>query len=204
MGSRLTFQKSILQTIEHAPTGNALPTDYAGVTFIYLQDAPTCDTALPPVEDRTVVDLKQLVFTPAWSVPIKAVTFRGATMTKMDEEVSGKKASFLRMLATSPRDWFGVPFVTLECEFPEAGKYQISVDVIQGPQQAQVQLLRNEVPAGEPMDMYAKERVRQDKLVLGIVDVEEGAGSLTFKLVGKNDDADGWGLDLATIHCQKM
>lgn len=94
--------------------------------------------------------------------------------------------------------------MTLECEFPAAGKYQISVDVIQGPKQAQVQLYRNEVPAGEPIDMYAKDRVRKDKLVLGVVDVEEGAGSLTFKLVGKNDDADGWGLDLATIHCEKM
>lgn len=203
LGDAYAFQHSILQTIEHAPTNNDLATDYVGTTFLYLQDAPSCDTALPPLAERAVVDLTQLTFTPAWTVPITAFTFRGATLTKMDEEVAGQRSSFLRMQASSPTDWFGVPFIALECEFPTAGKYRITVDAMQGPEQACVQLFRNELPVGEPVDLFATQRSRRDGVLLGEVQVEEGASSLMFKLVDQNTAATGRGLDLVSIHCEK-
>jgi hypothetical protein len=108
------------------------------------------------------------------------------------------------MVASSGRDWFGPPFLSLECEFPTAGRYRITVDVVSGPNQAKVQLFRNEVPAGEPVDLYSAKRSLSKGQSLGVVTVQEGRASLMFKLVGKNPDADGWGLDLATIVCEKI
>ncbi len=204
IGDAYAFRQSILQTIEHAPTGNDLPTDYTAVSYLYLLEDPTCDTSLPPLPARTVVDFTKLDFTPAWSIPIKAFTFRDATLTKLDEEIDGQKSSFLRMISQEGKDWFGAPFLALECEFPAAGKYRISIDAMKGPAQAQVQLFRNEVPAGALVDLYNAERARSDQVDVGIIDIEEGPVTLVFKLIGKNAAAQGWGLDLITIHGEKI
>ena len=40
LGDAYAFRKSIRQTIEHAPTGNDIETDYVGVTYLYLADSP--------------------------------------------------------------------------------------------------------------------------------------------------------------------
>ncbi len=154
IGDAYAFRKSILQTIEHAPTGNDLLTDYAAVTFLYLVEPLAGDTTLPPVAERAVVDFTKIDFTPSWSIPIHAFTFRNGTLTKMDEEIGGEKSSFLRMTSNG-KDWFGSPFISLVCEFSAAGKYDISIDAMQGPQQANVQLFRNEVSAGPPVDLFA-------------------------------------------------
>lgn len=203
LGDAYAFDQSVLQTIEHGPNGNAVPTDYVGVTYLYMQDPPTCDTRLPALAERKVIDLSKLVFTPAWTVPIRAFTFRNATLTKMDETLAGDKVSFLRMAASSGRDWFGAPFLSLDLEFPAAGKYQVSIDAVTGPGQATVQLFRNEVPAGEPVDLYAPTRGRRSAIRVGIINVDEGTVTLTFKLVGKNEAASGWGLDMVTIQCER-
>ena len=148
LGDAYAFRKSIHQTIEHAPTGNDLDADYVGVTFLYLAGPSSVAGTLPPVAERQVVDPTRIVFKPAWAVPIRAFTFRGATLTKMDEDVDGKKTSFLRM-QSGASDWFGAPFIALECVLPAAGKYRVTIEAVKGPDQAVVQLYRNEMPAGE-------------------------------------------------------
>ncbi len=203
LGDAYAFRDSILQTIEHAPTGNDLATDYSATTYLYLTGDLTDDTSLPSVPDRTVVDFTKLDFTPSWSVPIHAFTFRDGTITKMEEDVNGTKSSFLRMTSAG-KDWFGAPFISLLCEFPSAGTFRISIDAMKGPAQGQVQLYRNEVPSGPTVDLYAPSRSRVDQLELGEMDVEEGPATLVFKIMGKHDSATGWGLDLVTIHAEKV
>ncbi len=203
IGDAYAFRDSILQTIEHAPENNDLATDYVGITYLYLAEDPTYDATLPPLAERAVTDFTKLEFIPSWSIPIKAFTFRDATLTKLDEEIGGKKASFLRMTSAG-KDWFGAPFISLECEFPAAGNYRLSIDAVKGPAQAHVQLFRNEVPAGVPVDLYAAQRERSDRVELGTIAVEEGPATIVFKLVGKNEAANGWGLDLVTIHAEKV
>jgi hypothetical protein len=203
LGDAYAFRKSIRQTIEHAPTGNDIDTDYVGVTYLYLSTAPPFVGSLPPVADRRVVDPARIVFKPAWAVPIRAFTFRGATLTKMDEEVAGKRTSFLRM-QTGATDWFGAPFVALECVLPAAGKYRVSIEAIHGPAQGIVQLFRNEVAVGEPVDLYAEKRAASGIVSLGTIDAQEGPNTLMLKLVGKHEQSSGYGLDLATIECERI
>ncbi len=203
LGDAYAFGESILQTIEHAPTGNEMITDHAAVTYLYLQESPTCDTSLPLVEQRTVVDFTKLVFKPDWTVPIRAFTFRGAAITKMDEEIAGKNSGFLRLTAAGG-DWVGPPYISLECDFPVAGKYRVSIEAIRGPQQARVRLFRNDVPAGSPVDLYATERSPSGIVPMGVIEVEEGPAALLFKLVERNEASESWGFDLATIHCEKV
>lgn len=202
LGDAHAFRQSIRQTIEHAPTGNDLETDYVGVTYLYLTQAGTFDSGLPPVADRRVVDPTRIVFKPAWAVPIRAFTFRGATLTKTDEDVAGQKTSFLRM-QTGASDWFGTPFILLECHLPAAGKYRVSIETVKGPAQGIVQLFRNELPVDAPVDMHAAQRATSGLVLLGTVDAVEGANALMLKLVGKHEESSGYGLDLTTIQYER-
>ena len=145
-----------------------------------------------------MVDPARIVFKPAWAVPIRAFTFRNATLTKMDEDVDGKRTSFLRM-QSGASDWFGAPFIAFECTLPAAGEYRVSIEAVKGPDQGIVQLFRNEMPAGDAVDMYAAERALSGIVTLGTVDADEGANVLMLKLVGKHDQASGRGIDIATI-----
>ena len=77
------------------------------------------------------------------------------------------------MRAASPKDWFGPPFLSLVCDIPAAGKYRVSIETIQGPEQAQVQLFQNEAPVGSPIDLYAPERTRGDLTAMGTLDLED-------------------------------
>ncbi|MHB0960608.1 MAG: glycoside hydrolase family 172 protein [Pirellulaceae bacterium] len=203
LGDAYAFRKSIHQTIEHAPTGNDMETDYVGVTFLYLAEPSSVAGTLPSVADRRVVDPTRIIFKPAWSVPIQAFTFRGATLTKMDEEVEGTRIAFLRM-QSGEKDWFGAPFIAIACDLPAAGKYRVTIEAVKGPEQAVVQLYRDEMPAGEAVDLYAEQRRASGPLTLGTIDVEEGVATLLFKLVRKNDKSAGFGLDLATVECQRI
>jgi hypothetical protein len=203
LGDAYPFRKSILQTIEHAPTDNSMTTDYVAVTYLYLDEQPTGDHSLPPVAQRAVVDFTQLVFKPDWSVPIRSFTFRGATITKMDEELAGQKVGFLRLDAASS-DWVGPPFISLECDFPTAGTYRVSIEAIKGPRQARVQLFRDEAPSGPPVNLNDTNRVLSNRLSMGTIEVKEGPAALMFKLVEKSEAAESWGLDLARIHCERI
>ncbi len=203
LGDAYAFRQSILHTIEHSPTKNSLLTDYAAVSYLYLEGLPTCEPMVAAAGDRKVVDFKQFVFTPSWTIPIHAFTFRGATLSKMDEQIDDKKVGFLRMQAEG-RDWFGPPFVTLVCDIPAEGDYAISIEAVNGPQQGQVQLFENEAPVGEAVDLYAAQRARGEPVVLGALHLEEGPANLMFKLVGKNEQSGGLGLDLITIQCSKV
>ena len=202
LGDAYSFRKSIRQTIEHAPTQNSLQTDYCAVTFLYLRKPPTFNQTLPSRDARKVADFERIVYNPSWALPIHAFTFRGATITRMDEKIDGQKVSFLRFQAEKP-DWVGAPFIALTCQIPAAGKYTVSIAAVKGPEQAQVQLFQNEASAGPAVDLYAPQRARSDLLALGTLALEEGPANLMFKLVGKNEQSSGLGLDLVTIQCEK-
>ncbi|MCA9232131.1 MAG: DUF2961 domain-containing protein, partial [Planctomycetales bacterium] len=82
LGDAYAFRKSILQTIEHSPTGNEVTNDYCGLTLLYAAERPTCAFELPPLEDRTVVDLQRLVFSVWWNTPIYAWSFENAALKR--------------------------------------------------------------------------------------------------------------------------
>ena len=106
------------------------------------------------------------------------------------------------MSAEGP-DWFGPPFISLICDIPAKGQYQVSIEAVKGPAQAKVQLFDNEAPVGAAVDLYASKREQSGPTVLGTMMLPEGPTNLMFKLVGKNEASEGLGLDLIKIHCNR-
>jgi len=203
LGDAYSYCKSVLQTIEHAPTGNSILNDYCAVTFLYSRDRPTCEFALPPAEQRKVIDLKRIVFATWWNVPISSFSYRNATLAKEGEKLDGKNVRFLSLQAKDT-DSFGYHFICFVCELPAAGKYKVSVDAVKGPLQAKVQMFVDEAPVGPEVDFYAPKRQPVLDEYICTLDLTEGPNNLLFKLVGKHAESQGLGLDLTNIICERI
>jgi len=196
------FKKSIRLTIEHGPEGNAIPTDYAGVTYLYSEARPTMPWTMPAVADRAVRDLSSLVFTPGWNVPLHAFSFQNATLTKKNERIGGQEVRYLSMRAEGG-DVFGEHHLAFLCEMPTAGRYRVSLEAVQGPDQARVQLSENERAIGEVVDLFAAERRKSAVLPLGVLELKEGTNPVFLKIVGKNAASTGLGVDLVTLRFER-
>lgn len=203
IGDAYAFKSSILQTIEHAATKNSLENDYCSVSYAYLAEEPTWPRQLLPVAERGVVDFKSFVFVPGWYVPIHAFTFRNATLSKKEEQIGRETVRILSMAAEG-RDMFGHPFISLVCDIPAAGRYEVSIEAVKGPSQAKLQLFDREAPVGDAVDLYASKRERSERTPLGTLLLPEGPANLMFKLVGKNEKSGGLGFDLITIQCDRV
>jgi hypothetical protein len=88
-------------------------------------------------------------------------------------------------------------------DIPERGRHAIHIEAVKGPAQAKVQLFHNENPRGEPVDLYAAEPAKSGRVLLGYLNLVEGANNLMLKLVGKNEQSTGLGLDLTQVVCAR-
>ncbi|MFC1792961.1 glycoside hydrolase family 172 protein [Planctomycetota bacterium] len=203
LGDAYSYRKSILQTIEHAPTDNDLLNDYCAVTFLYSRDRPTCEFTLSAPVERKVVDLKRIVFATWWNIPIDSFSYRTTTLKKNSEKLEGKDVRFLSLRAEGT-DTFGHHFISFICELPVTGRYRVSIDVVKGPSQGKIQIFVDEAPVGPQVDLYATERKIVEDEYVSTLDLIEGPNRLLFKLVGKHPESQGLGLDLTNIICERM
>ncbi|HTE17941.1 MAG TPA: glycoside hydrolase family 172 protein [Armatimonadota bacterium] len=202
LGDAYAFRKSLLLTIEHAPTENRMPTDYAGVTYLYSEKRPTMAWSLPPVAERAVRDPERLVYTPGWNVPLYAFSFQNSTLAKKNERIGSEEIRYLAFDAQG-EDVFGPHYLAFLCEVPAAGRYAISIEAITGPDQGVVQLYRDERAVGEAVDLYSAERRKSGRLPLATLEMKEGTNQVFFKLPRKNPQSTGLGLDLVSIQFEK-
>jgi hypothetical protein len=200
LGDAYAYRKSLRQTIEHAGEKNSIPTDYCSVTYLYSERRPTAPLAPPPLPERAVHDLQEVIFPAWWQTPIYAWSFERATLTRKKEKIGGEEVRFLSLAATG-QDWFGPHFFSPTCDVPVGGNYAIYLEVVKGPAQGQVQLFRDENPVADPVDLYAEKATPSGRLLLGRLDLAEGRNNLMFKLVGQNEKSSGLGLDLVNIVC---
>jgi len=203
LGDAYAYRKSILHSIEHAPTNNDMLNDYCGLTYLYSQDRPTCNFTLPAANQREVLDPERIVFAVWWNVPIYSFSLRNATLEKTGIQFEGREVRFLSMRAKD-RATFGPHSISFTCELPASGTYRISLDAVKGPEQGIVQLFVDEAAAGPALDLFNDERQPAKGQYIGTLEMEQGPNNLMFKLVGKNDKSEGLGFDLTSIICEKV
>lgn len=194
------YRKGLRQTIEHSGEKNNILTDYCSMTYLYSERRPTANLAPPALKDRAVTDLQEVVFLAWWQTPINAWSFGDASLTRKREKL-GKEEVRVLSLSGKGHDWFGPHFLSPVCDVPVAGRYAIYIEALKGPAQAQVQLFENENPVADPVDLYAEKPAKSGRVLLGVLDLAEGKNNLMFKLVGKNEQSSGLGLDLIQIVC---
>ncbi len=203
LGDAYSFRRSLRATIEHGPEGNHETADYTSVALLYAAAAPTDPgTPLRP-ETLRIADPDRVVFTPGWTMPIHAFSWTGASLTKREEQLGGRSVRFLSFTGEGA-DFFGPHYVSLIASVPAAGRYRVSIEAVAGPAQGIVQLTSNESPAGEPVDFYASTRTLGPAAALGTLDLTEGTNHVMLKMVGKNQQSSGLGLDLYRVICDRL
>ncbi|MDT7543104.1 MAG: hypothetical protein QOE33_3008 [Acidobacteriota bacterium] len=196
------YRRSVRSTIEHGPTGNKVPADYTGITFLYSGTNPSAHP-LPALAARRVSDPDRIVFTPGWTTPIHAFSWANASLSKHDDRIGGENLRYLSMKAEGS-EVFGPHYISFICEMPAAGRYRVSVEAVEGPTQGIVQLFRNEVGVAPPVDLYSRERRKGQPRALGELELKEGDNRVMFKLVGRNPQSAGLGFDIYRIIFQKV
>ncbi|MBU23222.1 MAG: hypothetical protein CL476_09005 [Acidobacteria bacterium] len=197
------FRTSARLTIEHAPTENRLPTDYASVVYFYSEERPTMAFELPGEAERRVSGPDRILFRPGWSVPIDSFSFRGMTVTKVQEPIDGVDTRYLEVRVEG-EDVFGPHSVGFRCELPEAGTYAVSIEALGGPDQATVQLFRNERAEGQAVDLFREARQPVGPLRLAELEFAEGENAVLLKLSGTNDRSSGQGVDLTGLVFERV
>jgi hypothetical protein len=203
LGDAYAYRESLLQTIEHAPTNNDMLNDYCGLIYLYSRDRPARAFALPPANQRAVLDPDRIIFAVWWNVPIYSFSLRNATLTKTGIDIEGRAVRFLSMRAKD-RATFGPHSICFTCELPVAGTYRVSLDAIKGPEQGKVQLFVDEAPVGPEVDLFSEEIQQAEDEYIGTLRLEQGPNNLMFKLVGKNAKSQGLGFDLRSIICERV
>jgi hypothetical protein len=179
------FRRNIDYTIEHGPEGNAETTDYTSVTYYYSTEKPSANIPLPETSDRRITAPKKVVFVPGWNVPTHTTPLQNAIIEKGSVKVgTGRVRCFT--LKTTNSDVFGAHEVSFILDLPEAGKYQISVKAIQGPDMGILQARQHDNPLGKPVDLYATETAISPILPMGTLNAVQGNNVVYFRLSGKN------------------
>jgi hypothetical protein len=198
-----SYEKSIEYTIEHGPAGNKVPTDYTAVTFFYSLEPPSADVPIPPLAGRRVADPKRIVFVPGWNVPIHTSSLQNATLAKVTAKIGETRVRHLS-LRTTGEDIFGPHHIAFICDIPSSGTYDVSIKAVRGPDQGIVQIFRNDLPVGDPVNIYAEKPELSSALPLARIDLRAGNNLLFFHLVGKDERSKSSGLDLVEIVFERV
>jgi hypothetical protein len=175
------------------------------VTYLYADRAPAATTQpLPPASERMVANPRRALFTPGATMPIESFSRRNATLTKRSEKFGDHSVEVLSLKANVKDLKGGSQFVTLLCDLPEAGRYRVSIAPIKGPEAPIVQLIENELPLGEQTDLYAAQRAPAEPIAMGEAKLKAGRNQLQIRLVGKNEAATGFQLDLVQVICERV
>jgi hypothetical protein len=197
------YRKSIDFTIEHGPAGNKIPTDYTSVTFFYSLEPPGLDSSVPSATDRRVSAPERIVFVPGWNVPIRTFSLQNATLAKQVAKIRNRMVRHLAFRATG-RDVFGPHHVSFICDMPSAGRYQVGLKALYGPEQGIVQMYQHDSPIGEPVNLYSEDRRASGVLPLGVLDMVEGDNAVFLVLVGKDERSKTLGLDAVELIFERV
>ncbi|MGZ7066256.1 MAG: hypothetical protein ACXVI6_07870, partial [Candidatus Aminicenantales bacterium] len=128
-----------------------------------------------------------------------------AVFEKKAEKIGDGWARFLSM-RTKGEDVFGPHHISFICGVPAAGRYKVGIKAVTGPDQGIVQVYRNDLPAGEAVNLYAAARAVSAVLPLGVFEMAAGDNLLFLELVGKDarSKGTGIGMDLVEIIFERV
>jgi hypothetical protein len=197
-----SFRRNLRLTMEHGGEGNAVPADYTGVTYYYLDRAEGGDP-LPSVAALGILTPDSFTIVPGWQEPIHAFSIDHATLTKATTKIGNDTVRYLSLRQTGPPSLSG-HFVAITVEILEAGSYAVSADLVRGPDSGVVQLLVADQPVGESIDTYGPEGGLTGPRKLAELRLERGPNHLYFGLVGQNPKSRGLGFDLVRVKFDRL
>jgi hypothetical protein len=194
LNDAMSYRKSILLTIEHGPTKNAIPTDYTGVTYFYSRQRPTADISLPPLAERRVTAPDRLVYDMGWNIAIAAMS--GNSTLQKERIPIGKDQVRVLTFIPNGRAEFGTSYMAPVADVPEAGRYAVSIEGLSGPGLGSLTAAVNDQPQGATADFQADQHERSGVRELTVMELKEGLNPIYLHITGK--------VELTRLHLRRV
>jgi hypothetical protein len=202
VGDAYSFRKGLVATIEHAPTGNKVLTDYTGVTFFYLDRSEGIGPRLAGPSARVVREPDSVVLVPGWQAPIDGFSLDRATLAKAEENINGKSVRYLSIRPSGQPSFQG-QFLAFTADVPTGGVYTVAVEALTGPEAGRVQLLVQDQPIGAVVDLRADARGVSGIRPLGEVELRAGPNPISFSIESGDPKTPARGVDLIRVHLKR-
>jgi hypothetical protein len=202
VGDAYSFRESLVATIEHAPTGNAILTDYTGVTFFYLDRAEGIGPRLAGPPERVVREPDSVVLVPGWQAPIEGFSFDKATISKTQEPINGETVRYLSIRPSGQPSFLG-QFIAFTADVPTGGVYAVAVEALTGPEAGRVQLLSQDLPIGEVVDLHADKKGVSGIRPLGEIELRAGPNPIYLSIESGDPKVPARGVDLIRVHLKR-
>ncbi len=204
LGDAYAFRRSLTVDIEHAPTGNDLPNDYTGVSYLYLAEQPKVPWTLPAVAARAAPDVDRLIYKPGWYQPGATFSLENATLAKRRETIDGHEYRMLSVQVNGPELFDASQHCAFYCDVPTAGRYRVSLETVSGPTQGEVQLLQNSRPAGPRQNARSDTRRVAPARDMGELDLAEGTNRIYFVLSAPDYAPGPFAIDIVTLTLERV
>ncbi len=198
-----SFEKSIDQTIEHGPEGNAVITDYTGVTYYYAERPVGGVSPSMSAAARRVVDPTRLIFSAHSNLPLDTFGLEGCTITRDAVRVGQNNLSTLSVKSVHSGN-FAVSHVGLRTDFPSAGRYKVYGEFVKADDGGIVCLSNGTESLGPEIDMYSATPTHLPRVYLGEFTAKEGENAMFLYFVGKNASSKANGVHVRFLTCEKM
>jgi hypothetical protein len=203
-----SFQKHLLYTIQHAPVGDNLLTDYTSTAYYYL-DRPTGeDNSLPVASARAVSPPREFVLK-FWPSPPPIESVLEASLLFKSAKFGTDLLFYMELNRTLTQDegkgpvefteGFGAPHIAFNLTPPQSGQYEIFVDGFTSQDSAMVQLRVDDDVVGKPVDFYGMDGRRTGPVSLGKVHLTDGINTLFVLMPARNPKSTGTRLRIISI-----
>lgn len=204
-----SFKNHLTYTIQHAPVGNSIPTDYTSTVYYYLDRPNGLPNSLPPIADRKVVTPHEFVLN-FWPSPPPIASVLEASTLFENAQVGSDRIVCMELVRRPAEDdggkipmefkgELGVPHVALNVVVPKPGVYEIFADGITSQDSAKLQLRVGDELAGRPVDFFSLDNHRTGYVSLGKADLSEGVNTLFLLMPERNPRSTGERLRIISI-----
>lgn len=125
-------------------------------------------------------------------------------MTKKREKLNDRDHQSLSLRATGEELFGSQHHLALFCDVPQSGRYRVSIEMMQGPEQGAVELFDRSAPAGPRHSGHAAARARSPLLPIGELDLIEGSNRLYFRVTPHTREQLPFAFDLVTVELERL
>jgi len=175
LADKLSFEKSIYQSIEHGPEGNAVPVSYTSLALYYCSTAPA--TYTKPANNITSIYIPDtLMLYPQ----LMHFNINGEIATKTDWAYNTGGESFV-FTAGEPAS-LGIPL-----EKVPNGHYKLFVDIVNSPQGCDFSVWQRQTKISGWIATNSATKERVPQLYVGDIDVTDSQTSVTLHFKPNGD-----------------
>jgi len=175
---KVSFNKSILQTIEHGPEGNKIPVDYTSVAF-YYSDAPPKENLAPTAALMEINPPQKLEY---WTqlLPVSAIGFGSSiTFENLKDKTSGNTHDIYKLSAGQNGS------AKLQLEVPSEGEYTLYISYFKCATCGTFQVNQRQNPVSGLIDSQGKDNVLVEKELMGTLNINKGTNTITVLVKDK-------------------